>query len=53
MKFLKNVKRKEFDYDNFCKKIDETLKDFNADIIGVGCMFTMTHVSLKMFVNMF
>ncbi len=46
---LKECKEnKKFDYDNFWqKKIDETLKDFNADIIGVGCMFTMTHFSLK------
>ena len=40
--------KKTFDYDDFWKKkIDECLKDFKPDLIGVGCMFTMTHTSLK------
>tara|TARA_X000000950_G_scaffold111991_1_gene141016 strand:- start:8172 stop:10046 length:1875 start_codon:yes stop_codon:yes gene_type:complete len=40
--------KKSFDYDDFWKKkIDETLDGFEPDLVGIGCMFTMTHNSLK------
>lgn len=47
---LKNCfnNKNEFDYDAFWKKkVDDCLRDFTPDFIGVSCMFTMTHKSLK------
>lgn len=38
----------EFEFDRAWQtKLDGELRDFNPDLIGVTCMFTMTHGSLK------
>ncbi len=43
-----NTTKENFDYDAIWKeKINEKLKEFNADLVGVTCMFTMTHESFK------
>ncbi len=38
----------EFDFDGTWKRcIDEAVADFAPDLIGVSCMFTMTHTAFK------
>lgn len=38
----------EFDFDNAWQiRLERELTDFNPDLVGVTCMFTMTHGSLK------
>ncbi len=38
----------DFDHDNVWQSyLDDTISEFNPDIIGVTCMYTMTHNSFK------
>ena len=38
----------DFDYDNIVfDHLDGIINEFNPDLIGLTCMFTMTHKSLK------
>ena len=42
----------EFDFDRVWQtRLDKDLVDFNPDLVGVTCMFTMTHGSLKKVVD--
>lgn len=43
-----SISEAEFDFDKVWQaKLDQDLADFNPDLVGVTCMFTMTHGSLK------
>jgi len=51
---LKSAKKAEdgFDFDSTWKQeLDRLLEEFKPDIVGVTCLFTMTHESFKKVVN--
>jgi len=42
------LKKDDFDYDKIIEEeILKSLNDFSPDLIGITCMFSMTHISLK------
>lgn len=45
---VKKLKKDDFNYQNILKtEIYESIKNFNPDFVGLTCMFSMTHNSLK------
>ena len=51
LKSTKNSKE-DFDFDSTWKQeVDKLMKEFNPDIVGITCLFTMTHESFKKVVN--
>lgn len=45
---VKRLKKDDFDYQNILKtEIYDCIKNFNPDFVGLTCMFSMTHNSLK------
>jgi len=48
MRCIKSEKELEFQFDEIIKnKLNEDILDFKPDLIGVTCMFTMTHESFR------
>ncbi len=46
------AREQDFDHDaTWQAKLDDVLEDFEPDFVGVTCMFTMTHESLKRVCN--
>lgn len=51
LKSSKNSKE-DFDFDAIWKQeVDKLMEEFNPDIVGITCLFTMTHESFKKVVN--
>jgi len=45
---IESANQSSFDFDkSWQSKLDQDILDFQPDLIGVSCMFTMTHESLK------
>jgi len=45
---IESANKSSFDFDkSWQSKLDQDILDFQPDLIGVSCMFTMTHESLK------
>lgn len=53
LKSTKNLKSDvDFDFDATWKQeVDKRMKEFDPDIVGITCLFTMTHESFKKVVN--
>ena len=48
LKKITELNEEEFDYNNIINdSIKNKIEDFNPDLIGLTCMFSMTHKSLK------